>query len=59
MLTLIVSGMFKELRTAHKAPPIRHFFRSFVIIPAGSGFCIINEQLHVTNATEEQTKVND
>lgn len=58
MLTLVVSGMYKELRTAHKVPPIRYFYRSFVIVPAGSGFCVINEQLHVTNATEEQAKVS-
>lgn len=49
--------MYKELRTAHKTPPIRHFFRSFVIVPAESGLCIVNEQLHVTNATEEQARV--
>lgn len=59
MLTLIVTGMYKELRTSHKVPPIRHFYRTFVIVPAGSGFCIINEQLHVTNATDEQIKVRN
>lgn len=57
MLTLIVSGIFKELRTAHKIPPIRHFFKSLVIVPAGSGFCIVNEEMHITNAVEEQIKV--
>lgn len=56
MLTLTVTGMFKELKTGHKVPPTRAFFRTLVIVPAGTGFCIINETLHVTNATEEQAK---
>ncbi|CAG9767079.1 unnamed protein product [Ceutorhynchus assimilis] len=56
MLCLTVSGMFKELKSVLKSPPIRHFFRTLVIVPAGSGFCIANEELHVTNATPEQAK---
>lgn len=56
MITLTVTGMFKELKTGHKVPPTRAFFRTLVIVPAGSGFCIVNETLHVTNATEEQAK---
>ncbi|XP_031353729.1 nuclear RNA export factor 1 isoform X2 [Photinus pyralis] len=57
LLLLNVSGMFRELRSGHKTAPIRHFFRSLVIVPAGSGFCIANEQLHVSNATEQQAKL--
>lgn len=57
MLVLSVSGMFKELKTSHKTPPIRHFFRTLVIVPAGSGYCIANEEVHITNATDEQIKV--
>ncbi|KAF5288344.1 hypothetical protein FQR65_LT12079 [Abscondita terminalis] len=56
LLLLTVTGIFKELRSGHKSTPIRHFCRTLVIVPAGSGFCIANEQLHVTNATEQQTK---
>lgn len=58
MIVLTVAGIFKELRSGHKTPPIRYFFRTLVIVPAGSGFCIANEELHVTNATEDQAKVN-
>lgn len=58
MLVLTVSGMFKELKSGHKVPPIRHFFRTMVIVPAGSGFCIANEVLHISNATEAQAKVS-
>ncbi|KAG5895804.1 hypothetical protein JTB14_028508 [Gonioctena quinquepunctata] len=54
MLCLTVSGMFKELKSGHKTPPLRFFFRTLVIVPAGSGFCIANETLHVTNATPDQ-----
>ncbi|KAK4874726.1 hypothetical protein RN001_014086 [Aquatica leii] len=57
LLLLTVSGIFKELRSGHKSTPIRHFCRTLVIVPAGSGFCIANEQLHITNATEQQTKL--
>lgn len=56
MITLTVSGMFKELKSGHKFPPTRFFFRTLVIVPAGSGFCIANEQYHITNATSEQAK---
>ena len=55
-MLLNVTGIFKELRSGHKTTPIRHFCRTLVIVPAGSGFCIANEQLHVTNATESQIK---
>lgn len=58
MICLTVSGLFKELKTSHKTPPTRYFFRTLVIVPAGSGFCIANEQYHVSNATPEQAKVS-
>jgi hypothetical protein len=28
-----------------------------MLVPFGDGFCIINEELFVTNATDEQKKV--
>lgn len=54
---LTVTGIFKELESGQKSAPIRAFSKVLVIVPAGSGFCIVNEQIHVTNATEAQTKV--
>lgn len=57
-MSLTVSGMFKELKSGHKIPPLRYFFRTLVIVPAGTGFCIVNEELHVSNATPEQATVN-
>lgn len=56
MLCLTVAGMFKELKSGHKTPPLRYFFRTLVIVPAGSGFCISNEVLHISNATPDQAK---
>ncbi|KAJ8956646.1 hypothetical protein NQ318_014000 [Aromia moschata] len=56
MLCLTVAGMFRELKSGHKIPPTRYFFRTLIIVPAGSGFCIANEQLHITNATPDQAR---
>ncbi|XP_074032061.1 nuclear RNA export factor 1 [Leptinotarsa decemlineata] len=55
MLCLTVTGMFKELKGSQKNPPLRYFFRTLVIVPAGTGFCISNEVLYVTNATPDQS----
>ncbi|KAK9883572.1 hypothetical protein WA026_001749 [Henosepilachna vigintioctopunctata] len=56
MLSLTVCGMFKEMKSGHKHSPIRSFSRTLIIIPAGNGYCICNEELHITNATEDQIK---
>ncbi|XP_030753850.1 nuclear RNA export factor 1-like [Sitophilus oryzae] len=58
MISLTISGMYKELKSGHKIPPTRFFFRTLVIVPAGTGFCIANDLLHVSNATPDQAKVN-
>lgn len=59
MICLTITGMFKELKSGHKVPPIRYFFRTLVIVPVGSGFCISNDELHITNATPNQAKVRN
>ncbi|XP_045476464.1 nuclear RNA export factor 1-like isoform X2 [Harmonia axyridis] len=56
MMSFKVAGPFKELKGTHKNAPVRWFSRTFVIVPVGTGFCISNELLHVSNATEEQIK---
>lgn len=58
MMSFKVAGPFKELKGTHKNAPVRWFSRTFVIVPVGTGFCISNELLHVSNATEEQIKVS-
>ena len=37
-------------------PPLRQFHRTFLIVPQGSGFVIINDSLFVTNAIGPQVK---
>ena len=54
MMLVKVSGMFKELDK--KEQPIGYFNRTFTIIPEGRGYCIRDEQLHVTQPTEAQLK---
>ena len=39
-----------------KPPPLRHFHRSFVIIPQGNGYVIVNDSLFITNTTAIQNK---
>lgn len=58
-MMLTVTGIFKELESGQKTAPIRAFSKVLIIVPAGSGFCIVNEQLHVTNATDVQIKVSN
>ena len=50
-----VAGVFRERIERHAL--IRYFQRIFVIIPSTIGFCIVNEQLHITCATPEQIKM--
>jgi hypothetical protein len=53
MITMSVMGLFLELGPEENQP-LRSFNRVFVIVPRGDGFCIINEQMFVTNPTDEQ-----
>lgn len=53
MLTT-VTGLFKELDK--KEQPIRYFNRTFIIVPEGSGYCIRNEQLHISQPTDAQLR---
>ncbi|XP_017785582.1 PREDICTED: nuclear RNA export factor 1 [Nicrophorus vespilloides] len=54
LLLVTVTGIFKE--PAKQRPPLRYFVRTFVIVPSGSGYCIVNEEVHISNATEAQIK---
>ncbi|PSN57824.1 Nuclear RNA export factor 1 [Blattella germanica] len=55
LIMMSVTGVFIEPGNGSgRNPPLRAFNRVFVIIPYGEGFCIINEQLFITNATEAQ-----
>jgi len=54
LMIFTVTGMFKEKETKSKA--IRHFNRCFIVVPRGSGFCIINETLYICNPTAANAK---
>ncbi|XP_033341317.2 nuclear RNA export factor 1 [Megalopta genalis] len=54
MMLITVTGIFKELDK--KDQVVRHFNRTFIIVPEGTGYCIRNEQLHISNPTAAQTK---
>lgn len=54
MMSITITGYFQEINT--KEQPIRHFNRTFIIVPEGSGYCICNEQLHISQPSEAQLK---
>jgi nuclear RNA export factor len=51
-----VTGVFKECRPSSNSEHFRSFQRTLVIVPAGSGFCIRNEVLHINFASPIQEK---
>lgn len=53
-MLITVTGLFKELDK--KEQPIRYFNRTFIIVPEGNGYCIRNEQLHISQPTDAQLK---
>jgi len=55
LMTFTVTGLFRERDTRLKEC-IRHFNRCFIVVPQGSGFCIINETLFISTATDLSTR---
>ncbi|XP_011862367.1 PREDICTED: nuclear RNA export factor 1-like, partial [Vollenhovia emeryi] len=53
MMFITITGYFQEL---DKDEPIRYFNRTFIIVPEGEGYCIRNEQLHISQPSEAQLK---
>lgn len=56
MLLITVTGFFKEIYNKENKDTWRFFNRTFMIVPEGSGFCISNEQVHISNPTLNQEK---
>ena len=54
MMFITITGYFQELD--NKKQPIRHFNRTYVIVLEGDGYCIQNEQLHISQPSEAQLK---
>ncbi|KAM8716748.1 hypothetical protein ACLKA7_003596 [Drosophila subpalustris] len=49
MMVFTVTGLFKELTADPDAYELRHFVRSFVVVPQNAGFCIRNETVFITS----------
>lgn len=58
MMVFTVTGLFKELsrETSDAVYELRHFARTFVVVPQNTGYCIRNETIFVTSATQEQVR---
>ncbi|KAK6644792.1 hypothetical protein RUM43_001065 [Polyplax serrata] len=58
LINLTVSGVFREPNPSNITTswPVRHFSRAFLIVPVGQGFCITNDMLFITNATDTEIK---
>ncbi|XP_015011034.2 nuclear RNA export factor 1 isoform X1 [Drosophila erecta] len=62
MMVFTVTGLFKELNGEASNPgsmqlyDLRHFARTYVVVPQNTGFCIRNETIFITNATHEQLR---
>ncbi|XP_015124385.1 nuclear RNA export factor 1 [Diachasma alloeum] len=54
LMLITITGCFKE--TATKENFIRYFHRTFIIVPEGTGYCIRNEQLHLSHPTAAQER---
>lgn len=52
MIVLTVTGLFKE-RTPN-AEYARIFQKTMVVVPNNNGFCILNEMMHINNASQTQ-----
>merc|ERR1719153_264791 len=50
LMTFTVTGCFRERGT--KNTNIKHFNRCFLVVPQNAGFCIINETMYITAATD-------
>ncbi|XP_017085602.1 nuclear RNA export factor 1 isoform X2 [Drosophila eugracilis] len=62
MMVFTVTGLFKELSGEATTPAsmqtyeLRHFARTFVVVPQNTGYCIRNETIFITNASQEQVR---
>ena len=56
-MLITLTGLFKEKDSSKdKKDLIRYFNRTFIITPVGAGYCIINEQLRISEPTSAQEK---
>jgi nuclear RNA export factor len=56
MIVLTVTGLFKERNSSPRSEYVRTFQKTLVVVPNNGGFCIMNELLHINNASQYQSK---
>ncbi|XP_037727494.1 nuclear RNA export factor 1 isoform X1 [Drosophila subpulchrella] len=63
MMVFTVTGLFKELNSEASTSSsmsthyeLRHFARTYVVVPQNTGYCIRNETIFITNASQEQVR---
>lgn len=54
MIVFTVAGLFKDIDEGSEE--LRYFQRQYIIVPAGSGFCIRNEMVLITVAAQPQIR---
>ncbi|BES93086.1 Nuclear RNA export factor [Nesidiocoris tenuis] len=57
LIQLVVGGLYREKDKFNEGSPIKYFNRSFIIVPVGAGFCIVNEELTLLYPTPAQIKL--
>uniref|UniRef100_A0A2P2I1B3 Nuclear RNA export factor 1-like n=3 Tax=Hirondellea gigas TaxID=1518452 RepID=A0A2P2I1B3_9CRUS len=57
LMKVVLNGIYRRENISNKSANIRSFQRSLIIVPVGSGYCIANEQLHISLATYDQMKL--
>lgn len=58
-ILITTTGFFTEFCSEESKEFLRYFNRTFTLMPMGGGFCISNEQLHISNPTLKQEKKSD
>lgn len=53
LIMVTVNGVFREVG---KKQPLKSFNKVMIIVPAGSGFCIVNDLHFISSATYDQKK---
>lgn len=54
MIVFTVAGLFKDID--EDTEELRYFQRQYIIVPAGSGFCIRNELVLITVVAQQQVR---
>jgi len=54
-MSVTITGYFQEVeKGCNKEEPIRYFNCTYIIVPVGSGYCIRNQQLHISHPFETE-----